>query len=66
MSNIELALSMLALLLVLMSIRIPIAIAMLGCGALGYTILAGLPTTLNYLSTVPYSKFSTYDLSVAF
>lgn len=64
MSNIELALSMLALLLVLMSIRIPIAIAMLSCGALGYTILAGFPTTLNYLSTVPYSKFSSYDLSV--
>ncbi len=64
MSNIELAMAMLVLLLVLMSFRIPIAIAMLGCGALGYTLIAGTAPLLNYLSTVPYSKFSTYDLSV--
>lgn len=64
MSNIELALTMLATLLVLMSLRIPIAIAMLCCGAAGYTLLADWDTTLNYLSTIPYSKFSTYDLSV--
>ncbi|MGI1669923.1 MAG: TRAP transporter large permease [Neptuniibacter sp.] len=64
MSNIELALTMLAALLVLMSLRIPIAIAMLTCGAIGYTTIAGWNTVLNYLSTVPYSKFSTYDLSV--
>ena len=64
MSNIELALTMLAILLVMMAFRIPIAIAMLCCGAAGYTMIAGWNTTLNYLSTAPYSKFSTYDLSV--
>lgn len=64
MSHVQLALLMMAVLLVLMAFRIPIALAMLGCGAIGYTTLAGMPSLLNYLSTAPVSKFSTYDLSV--
>ncbi len=64
MSNVELAISLFVALLVLMSLRIPIALAMLVCGALGYTIIAGAPSLFNYLSTAPVSKFSTYDLSV--
>jgi C4-dicarboxylate transporter, DctM subunit len=63
-SNIELAIGLFVALLVLMSLRIPIALAMLGCGALGYTMIAGAPSLINYLSTAPVSKFSTYDLSV--
>lgn len=64
MSNIELAFLMMAVLLVLMSIRIPIALAMLVCGAIGYSLIGGLPALLEYLGTAPTSKFSTYDLSV--
>jgi len=64
MSNMELVLAMLALLFVLMAFRLPIAIAMMLSGAIGYASLAGTAPLLNYLSTVPYSKFSTYDLSV--
>ncbi|ETI58754.1 TRAP transporter large permease [Marinomonas profundimaris] len=64
MSNIELAFLMMAALLVLMSIRIPIALAMLACGAAGYSMIGGVPALLEYLGTAPVSKFSTYDLSV--
>ncbi|GAA0231598.1 TRAP transporter large permease [Marinomonas primoryensis] len=64
MSNIELAFLMMAVLLVLMSIRIPIALAMLVCGAVGYSMIGGVPALLEYLGTAPVSKFSTYDLSV--
>ena len=64
MSNIELAFLMMAALLVLMSIRIPIALAMLVCGAVGYSMIGGVPALLEYLGTAPVSKFSTYDLSV--
>ncbi|MBV1789678.1 TRAP transporter large permease [Marinobacterium sp. D7] len=64
MSDVQLAFAMMALLLVLMGIRIPIALSMLGCGALGYTLLAGMPSLLEYLGTAPVDKFSTYDLSV--
>ncbi|WP_027855487.1 TRAP transporter large permease [Marinobacterium litorale] len=64
MSDIELAFLMMGALLVLMGFRIPIALSMLGCGAFGYTLLAGAPALLEYLGTAPVSKFSTYDLSV--
>ena len=64
MSNIELAFFMMAVLLVLMSIRIPIALTMLVCGAVGYALIGGVPALLEYLGTAPVSKFSTYDLSV--
>ncbi|BDX03430.1 hypothetical protein MACH16_21780 [Marinomonas pontica] len=64
MSNIELAFLMMAALLVLMSIRIPIALTMLVCGAIGYSLIGGVPALLEYLGTAPISKFSTYDLSV--
>ncbi|SBS35335.1 Sialic acid TRAP transporter permease protein SiaT [Marinomonas spartinae] len=64
MGNVELALLMMAFLLILMAIRIPIALAMLISGGTGYIILAGTPALLSYLSTAPVAKFSTYDLSV--
>jgi C4-dicarboxylate transporter, DctM subunit len=64
MSNTELALVMIMALLVLMSFRVPIALAMMGCGAVGYGIMAGPASVLNYLGTVPVSKFSSDDLAV--
>lgn len=64
MRDIQLAFLMMALLLVLMSIRIPIALAMLVCGAIGYTSIGGMPALMEYLGTASVAKFSTYDLSV--
>jgi len=64
MSNLQLAIFMIVLLIFLMSVRIPIAIAMLMVGGIGYASMAGIAPLLNYISTAPYSKFSTYDLSV--
>ncbi|MDH5359781.1 MAG: TRAP transporter large permease [Gammaproteobacteria bacterium] len=64
MTNLELAIFMIVLLIILMAFRLPIALAMLVVGGIGYVNLAGFDQLLNYLSTAPYSKFSTYDLSV--
>ena len=64
MNNLQLAISMIVLLIFLMGIRIPIAIAMLLVGGIGYASIAGIAPLLNYIGTAPYSKFSTYDLSV--
>lgn len=64
MSNTDLAMVMILALLVLMSFRIPIALSMMACGAVGYGLLAGPASVLNYLGTVPVSKFSSDDLAV--
>ncbi len=64
MSNVELAFVIILLLLFLMAIRVPIALAMMACGGLGYTLIAGVDSLLYYLGTAPTAKFSTYDLSV--
>lgn len=64
MSNVELAFALIVLLMFLMSIRVPIALAMMACGALGYTLTAGADSLIYYLGTAPVAKFSTYDLSV--
>ncbi|MFK4751651.1 MULTISPECIES: TRAP transporter large permease [Oceanospirillaceae] len=64
MTNVELAFAMIVLLMLLMAMRIPIALSMMACGALGYGLLAGPDSVLNYMGTVPVSKFSTFDLSV--
>ncbi len=64
MSNVQLAFLMMGILLILMSIRIPIALAMMVCGSIGYVVIGGLPALLEYLGTAPVAKFSTYDLSV--
>ncbi|MAZ06111.1 MAG: C4-dicarboxylate ABC transporter permease [Halomonas sp.] len=64
MTDVQLAFAMMGVLLVLMALRIPIALAMLGSGALGYVLIADVSALLQYLGTAPVTKFSTYDLSV--
>ncbi len=64
MSNIQLAFLMMAVLLVLMSIRIPIALAMMVCGAAGYAFIGGTAGLVEYIGTAPIAKFTSYDLSV--
>ena len=51
-------------LLVLLAIRIPIAIAMLTVGMAGYVAIAGDAALLSYLKTEPYWRFTAETLSV--
>jgi len=51
-------------LLVLLALRIPIAIAMLAVGMVGYVAIAGQAALLNYLKTAAYWQFSSFGLVV--
>ena len=64
MTGIAAGLAGFAVLLVLMAIRIPIGVAMLGVGIAGYGLTNGWMPLLAYLKTAPYYQFSTYSLSV--
>jgi C4-dicarboxylate transporter DctM subunit len=50
--------------LVFIAIRMPIGLAMLTAGSLGYIYLTGLPVYLNYIKSTPYHLFANYTLSV--
>ena len=54
----------LAVLIVLIAIRIPIAYAMILVAGVGVTILNGPAIFLSQLKTLAYGQFSIYDLSV--
>ena len=64
MSTMSIGLSMFGAMLVLMSVRVPIAISMFVPGALGYMALAGWLPLLSHLKGAVYSRVSIYDLSV--
>ncbi len=64
MTGVEFGFLMFGAMLVLLAIRVPIGIAMLLTGAVGYVTLAGWAPLANYLKTAAYSRFSVYDLSV--
>ncbi|MGA1475430.1 MAG: TRAP transporter large permease [Prochlorothrix sp.] len=64
MTGLALGLLSFPLLLVLIALGIPIALAMLSVGAGGYILVNGWDALLNYLKTAPYYQFSTYSLSV--
>ena len=64
MTGVEFGFLMFGAMIVLLSIRVPIGIAMLAVGVAGYVTLAGWSPLLNYLKSVAYSRFSVYDLSV--
>ncbi|WP_421682754.1 TRAP transporter large permease [Stutzerimonas urumqiensis] len=64
MSSVEIGGLFLAILLVLLVVRIPIAIAMLLTGVGGYVAISGWDPLLSYLKTVAYARFTVYDLSV--
>ncbi|CCQ74942.1 TRAP transporter large permease [Magnetospira sp. QH-2] len=64
MSDLAFGGTMIGVLLALIALRLPIGVAMLLCGGLGYATLNGWMPLLNYLKTAPYWRFSTYDLSV--
>ncbi len=64
MSPLALTALIFGVMLVMMAIRIPIAIAMFGAGALGYVLQAGWLPLANFLNTQAFARFASYDLSV--
>lgn len=64
MSGNAIALAGFAGMLALIAMRMPVGLAMLVVGGLGYAGFTGVPVFLNYLKTTPYYLFSNYTLSV--
>ena len=64
MSPITLAIGIFAIMLVLMALRAPIAIAMFVAGTVGYITQAGWLPFSNFLNTQAFARFASYDLSV--
>src|SRR5215213_5191099 len=53
-----------ALMLVLMALRTPIAVAMFVAGSTGYVVQAGWLPLANFLNAQAFARFASYDLSV--
>ncbi len=64
MTPVQLALLIFAVMLLLMAVRVPIAIAMFAAGALGYVLKAGWLPWLSFLNAQAFARFASYDLSV--
>ena len=64
MSALNLSLTIFAIMLVLMALRTPIAIAMFGAGTVGYLMQSGWGAYSNFLNTQAFARFASYDLSV--
>src|SRR3954464_16043674 len=64
MSGINLALMMIALMFALMALRTPIAIAMFISGSTGYITQAGWGPYANFMNSMAFARFASYDLSV--
>jgi C4-dicarboxylate transporter DctM subunit len=64
MSAITLALAIFGIMLTLMAVRIPIAVAMFAAGGIGYVMQTGWAPFTNFLNTQAFARFASYDLSV--
>ncbi len=64
MSPITLTLLIFGVMLVLMALRTPIAVAMFVAGVAGYVLQAGWLPLANFLNTQAFARFASYDLSV--
>lgn len=64
MTPLTLTLTIFAIMLVLMAIRVPIAVAMFVAGSAGYGMQAGWSPLFNFLNTQAFARFASYDLSV--
>ena len=64
MSPVALALCIFAIMLVLMALRTPIAVAMFVAGCAGYVVQAGWGPLSSFLNTQAFARFASYDLSV--
>jgi len=64
MTPLTYALALFALMLVLMAVRVPIAVAMFTAGSVGYVLQAGWGPLASFLNTQAFARFASYDLSV--
>ena len=64
MSGFEMGLVLFAVTLAAIVVRMPVGLAMLFIGAIGYTLLVGWDPLINTLNNSTYSRFSSYTLSV--
>lgn len=64
MSNFDIGLAMFGAALVLIALRMPVGIAMLLVGGVGYAEIAGWDRLFATLNTMTFSRFSSYTLSV--
>ena len=53
-----------AVLFLLIALRVPIGVAMIAVGLVGYTAIAGVVPLLSFLKTEMYWRFSSFDFSV--
>ena len=64
MSPIQLTLLIFVIMVALMALRAPIAVAMFAAGLVGYVLQAGWAPLANFLNTEAFARFASYDLSV--
>jgi len=64
MSALSLALTIFGIMLALMAIRVPIAVAMFGAGTVGYVMQSGWGAFSSFINTQAFARFASYDLSV--
>ena len=64
MSGLQIAGFLLVLMFVLMALRAPIAISMFVAGSVGYVIQTGWAPYLNFMNSMAFARFASYDLSV--
>ncbi|MBK8529122.1 MAG: TRAP transporter large permease [Rubrivivax sp.] len=64
MSPLMLCLLIFGVMLLLMALRTPIAVAMFAAGSVGYVVQAGWLPLANFLNTQAFARFASYDLSV--
>ncbi len=65
MTGFEIGIIGFAGLLIMLAIRIPIGVAMLATGMIGYVSIAGWLPLMSFLKTQMYWQFTSFDLSVA-
>ena len=64
MSALSLAMTIFGIMLVLMAVRVPIAVAMFGAGTVGYLMQSGWGAYASFINTQAFARFASYDLSV--
>jgi C4-dicarboxylate transporter, DctM subunit len=63
-SGVTLAVLIIVLMFALMAIRTPIAIAMFISGSVGYVLQTGWTPYANFMNSMAFARFASYDLSV--
>ena len=64
MSGVTLAVLIIVLMFALMALRAPIAISMFVAGSVGYVVQTGWAPYANFMNSMAFARFASYDLSV--